>query len=171
MSVGRGSGIGLAECFWVGVSQKTVVKTLTGAAVICQLGWGWRVHLRDGPLTWLANCCWLSAGHLSFLPHGCFHTAASVTFGQGNGLPRASYPREPEGNNHIFYDLASEVAHHHFCHASSTAHKSVLVCGGVFIPRKKGHWGSFWRQSGAMLYESPKLIWPQIDCLISIPRH
>lgn len=30
MSVGWESGIGLAECFWLGVSQKTVVKMLTG---------------------------------------------------------------------------------------------------------------------------------------------
>lgn len=54
-----------SECFWLGVSYKTIIKILGKAVSIWRLDWSGKICFQDGLLTQLADGHWLGAGGLS----------------------------------------------------------------------------------------------------------
>lgn len=70
ISRGQEFGSNLAGKFWFRVIRDVVVQGLTRPVVIWGADWGWRDPFQDSSLTWLARCCWPSAGGFSPLPGG-----------------------------------------------------------------------------------------------------
>lgn len=98
-----GCGLG---CLW------SCSQDVGWVAVIWKLEWSWRIHFQDGALTWL-----LAEG-FSSLWHGPFHMVAWVSSRHGSWFSPEQLIQERARRRTYtaFYNLVSEVIHHHYCY-------------------------------------------------------